>query len=64
VKADHEQILNLWADPAEPTAQEISELVGACRGHVCNIILRARDRGDQRAVKRKVGRRKQNVVDL
>ena len=56
----HHNVLNLWADPAEPTAQEISELVGICRGGVCNIILRARDRGDARAVSRRVGRRRKS----
>ena len=62
-KADKESILNDWASGM--TSAEISAAYGVCRGHVCNIILRARDmrtdkfpNGDPRAIKRPRGPRK------
>jgi hypothetical protein len=62
-KADKESILNDWASGM--TSAEIAAAYGVCRGHVCNIVLRARDvrtdeqpNGDPRAVKRFRGPRK------
>jgi hypothetical protein len=62
-KADRNSILNDWASGM--TSAEIAAVYGVCRGHVCNIVLRARDlrtdelpNGDPRAIKRPRGPRK------
>jgi IS30 family transposase len=53
---DHNAILDLWA--AGDTAAVIADRLGLHRGTICNSIIRARDRGDERAASRPVGRRK------
>jgi hypothetical protein len=62
-KADKEAILNDWASGM--TSAEIAAVYGVCRGHVCNIVLRAREvrtnelpNGDLRAIVRPRGPRK------
>jgi hypothetical protein len=68
-KADKESILNDWASGM--TSAEIAAAYGVYRGHVCNIILRARDvrtnelpNGDPRAVKRPRGPRKKQKENV
>jgi hypothetical protein len=68
-KADKESILNDWASGM--TSAEIAAAYDVCRGHVCNIILRARDlrtdelpNGDPRAVKRPRGPRKKQKENV
>jgi hypothetical protein len=56
MKNDHNAVLDLWV--YGNTAQEISDKLGIRRGTICNIIIRNRDLGDARAVRRPVGRRK------
>lgn len=48
------RILDFWAKGW--TAHDISIYLGyKSRGHVLNVVLRARDNGDKRAVRRKPG---------
>jgi Mor family transcriptional regulator len=55
-RANRNAILNDWEQGM--SSAELAEAYSVCRGHVCNIILRARDVGDPRAVKRNRGPRK------
>jgi len=45
-----ETILNSWLNGL--TAKQIAESCGKSRGYVCNLVLRARDKNDPRAVRR------------
>lgn len=59
-KIDRNAVLDLWAKGL--TSDQIAERMGIQRGSATNIILRARDLGDKRAVSRSPGRRKQEAI--
>ena len=48
-----EKVLNLWAHEQKFTTRHIASVLDMHNGTVCNIILRARDRGDVRAKQRR-----------
>lgn len=56
MKHNHDVVLNLWS--SGETITSIARELGTSRGVISNIVLRARDRGDARAVTRKTGPRK------
>ena len=60
-KIDRNAVLDLWAKGL--TSDQIAERMGIQRGSTTNIILRARDIGDERAVSRSPGRRKKEAVN-
>jgi transposase len=44
-------VLLLWEEGKK--TREIAKIFNVCNGTICNIILRARDRGDMRAKRRR-----------
>lgn len=48
-----EKVLILWAHEQKFTTRMIADALDMHNGTVCNIILRARDRGDKRATQRR-----------
>lgn len=50
---DQDKILDAWSTDRAITTRMIAIIMEAHNGTICNIILRARDRGDPRAVQRR-----------
>ena len=50
---DADSILDAWSTDPALTTRMIAIIMEAHNGTICNIILRARDRGDPRAVQRR-----------
>lgn len=50
---DADAILDAWASAHRPTTRMLATIMETHNGTICNIILRARDRGDPRAVQRR-----------
>ena len=50
---DPDSILDAWSTDPALTTRMIAIIMEAHNGTICNIILRARDRGDPRAVQRR-----------
>ena len=50
---DADRILDAWSTDPDLTTRMIATIMEAHNGTICNIILRARDRGDPRAVQRR-----------
>ena len=48
-----ERVLIFWSDRNRYTTRQIAKALNMHNGTVCNIILRARDRGDVRAKQRR-----------
>lgn len=48
-----EKVLILWTHEQKFTTRRIADALDMHNGTVCNIILRARDRGDKRATQRR-----------
>lgn len=52
-KTDVDAVLNMWADPKRISTMQIALHFDVSNGTICWIIIRARDRGDPRAARRK-----------
>ena len=50
---DADSILDAWSTDRALTTRMIAIIMETHNGTICNIILRARDRGDPRAVQRR-----------
>ena len=50
---DQDKILDAWSTDRDLTTRMIATIMEAHNGTICNIILRARDKGDPRAVQRR-----------
>lgn len=59
--ADHEAVINLWGEGL--SSEEIARKLGLLAGHsVRTIVMRARNRGDERAKGRREGRTGHHMI--